>query len=473
MRTWLVLALLSPCPRLAAQEETALPEAQRLEVEVPALLEHAGVPGLALAIADREGVRWSGAWGARVAGQDAGVDARTVFAAASLSKPVFAYAVLKLVDQEVLALDTPLVEYAPLPDVAHDPRHARLTARHVLSHTTGLPNWRPRGGRLDFQADPGTRWGYSGEGFVLLAHVVEVRTGQTLDALAHELVFEPLGMTSATYVCPSDLENLALPHDERGRPQERPGPEPNVAASLVCTPVDYARFLSALLRGAGLSPALAAEMRRPQVALKEPGVAWGLGLGIEDQPAGPALWQWGHNDGYRAFAWLSPATGRALVFQSNSDEGMLLLRDLVRLATGVERHPALEHLDYESWDSPQRTVRRALEAAFDQGDGPTGLATFERLRAAGPPEAFGESLLNGLGYRLLYADPPRVADAVLVFRRNVALFPDAANPWDSLGEALLEAGQQAEALAAYRRSLELDPTNGNAAGVIERLAASR
>lgn len=444
--------------------------AVRLKAQAPEFLARCGVPALSIALADSGGVTWSRAWGECEAGSGRPAGVETAFAAASLSKPVFAYAVLKLVDQGVVELDRPLAEYAELPDLAHDPRGARITVRQVLSHSTGLPNWRPRGGRLDFVADPGARWGYSGEGFVLLAHVLEQRTGASLDELARDLVFEPLGMESASFSGRPRVGALAVPHDADGRPLPLGEARENAAASLVCTAADYARFLAALLRGEGLSPELVDEMRRPQVETS-PGVAWGLGAGIEEQPDGPALWQWGHNTGYRAFAWLSPARGEAFVFLCNGDGGMLGLRDLLRLATGTEHHPAVDHLGYERWDSPARALRMELAAILQEGGAQAALERMEELRPARPTEAFGEGLLNTLGYSLLRAEPPRVADVVVLFRRNTELFPRSSNPWDSLGEALLAAGETQAALVAYRRSVELAPDHAEGTAVVARLEA--
>jgi len=109
------------------------------------------------------------------------VDENTVFAAASLTKPVFAAGVMTLIDRGVLELDAPLREYLPDPYVPDDERAASITARMVLSHTTGLPNWRhgsndrvhPKDGALRLRWQPGSRWGYSGEGYCYLQQVVE------------------------------------------------------------------------------------------------------------------------------------------------------------------------------------------------------------------------------------------------------------------------------------------------------------
>jgi CubicO group peptidase (beta-lactamase class C family) len=120
-----------------------------------------------------------------------------IFEAASLSKPIFAAAVLTLVQQGKLDLDRPLASYLSGPyrheqnpfghgpsDVVTDPRLARVTARMVLSHTSGLPNW-SRHQPLSFLANPGQKWSYSGEGYVYLQHVVETITGEDLQHFHH------------------------------------------------------------------------------------------------------------------------------------------------------------------------------------------------------------------------------------------------------------------------------------------------
>ena len=122
----------------------------------------------------------------------------TVFEAASMTKPVCAYIVLRLVDRGVLKLDTPLYTYLPYDDIAYDDRYKLITARMVLTHRSGFPNW--RSGKLDIKFTPGTEFSYSGEGFVYLGKVVERLTGKKLVQLCEEEVFKPLEIEHATLV---------------------------------------------------------------------------------------------------------------------------------------------------------------------------------------------------------------------------------------------------------------------------------
>src|SRR3954471_3019576 len=137
-------------------------------------------------------------------GADRGpVEHDTIFAAASLTKPVFAAGVMTLVDDGALELDRPLSEYLPEPYLADDERAASITARMVLSHTTGFPNWRqgsddrvhPSRGPLHLRWPPGTRWGYSGEGFAYLQQVVEQLCAAPVTDWLTDVVLRPLGMS--------------------------------------------------------------------------------------------------------------------------------------------------------------------------------------------------------------------------------------------------------------------------------------
>jgi CubicO group peptidase (beta-lactamase class C family) len=253
----------------------------------------------------------------------------TVFEAASLGKPVFAYLTLKLVDAGLLKLDEPLGGLAPALRQAGD-LAASITARHVLSHTTGLPNWRSAKRPFRCHFTPGERFSYSGEGYVILQSAVERLTGGTLDELARRLVFQPLGMSRSSYNG-RDLppDEIAMPHDEVGRSLPKAWLAANAAGSLHTTADDYARFLRAVLTGEGLSQRLARAWLRPNhrapfpffAALDpvghpklHPSVAWGLGWGVEGDTE--TFFHWGSNPGFKSFAAGSVRDGCALVLLS-------------------------------------------------------------------------------------------------------------------------------------------------------------
>jgi len=168
--------------------------------EIETLRAEHNVPGISAAWLENGRVTWMAGFGSTDAEGKSRVDEKTIFAAASLSKPVFALAVLRFRDQGGLDLDKPLQDYLPF---SEDERTRRITARHVLSHTTGLPNWRFKPGVLRANFEPGSRFGYSGEGYFLLQRVVETLSGEPTEMFLRRRVFSPLQLRDSSFIGPS------------------------------------------------------------------------------------------------------------------------------------------------------------------------------------------------------------------------------------------------------------------------------
>ena len=472
MRTAVLASLLG-----AALAVTRGEISSRLDRVVPRLLVEGDVPGLSLAVV-RDG-RVLGHWtyGERDASTKAPMDDETVFEAASLSKPVFAYAVLKLVDAGVVDLDRPLVKYLP-GDYVDDPRFRSITPRRVLSHTTGFPNWRS-GRNLTMHFAPGERFSYSGEGFVYLQKAVERTTGQTLDALMKRLVFGPLGMKNSSYSLEDRFEGRkATGHDAVGgpKPPSRPA-EATSASTLHTTTLDYARFLIAVLDGEGLHRETFDEMVRPQVRVdegcsncvtKKPTgrlsreLAWGLGWGLQETEDGKSIWHWGDNgSGFQCYVVGDPHARLGVVVFTNGLGGHGIIPDVVEAAIGGH-HPALRWIDYERYDSPARTLYKQILA-----DGTGALARYRESRRAKPEATLTEPQVNRVGYWLL--EKKKTAEAVAVFEMNVRDFPESWNAHDSLGEAYAADGQHRRAIESYEKSIARNPNNANGLEQIRKL----
>ncbi len=247
-----------PWPGLIGSEGVLLSSGpvnpEELDRFVQAYLDYFRIPGISIAVIKDSRVVYHRGFGVKNTTTREPVTDDTVFEAASMTKPVFAYTVLRLVDRGVLKLDTPLYTYLPYEDIAHDDRYKLITARMVLTHRTGFPNWRT--GKLEIKFTPGTEVSYSGEGFVYLGKVVEKLTGKKLVDLCREEVFAPLGIENASLVWNEDVAHrTATGHGGTSPMVKRKPGEPNVAASLHIDAENYARFLIAVLQGKGLSEA--------------------------------------------------------------------------------------------------------------------------------------------------------------------------------------------------------------------------
>jgi CubicO group peptidase (beta-lactamase class C family) len=337
------------------------------EKGIPKLMKEATVPGLAITLIREGNIAWSQAFGVRNRVTQEPVTLDTEFEAASLSKPLFAYASLKLCEKGALGLDTPLVEYMPdccisiaLPTAGSSPEQmvldksqlALITVRHVLSHTAGFPNWPSKEQPLKIHFVPGERFAYSGTSYSVLQSIVEIITGQPSVEYVQESILEPFGMNNSRFVW-TGQENLpvALGHNENGEPTEKAQWLEMIAgASLHSTPADFAKFMLAVMRPSAdipyhLSSDLTKEMLTPQVKVNDSPtwhadwpkpeikldefVSWGLGWGIQHTAADVSFWHWGDNGNYKNFAIGSSQEGHGIVIMTNGKNGQKVYQGIL------------------------------------------------------------------------------------------------------------------------------------------------
>ena len=357
IKTGILFCLLSFYPGLVLA--AALPSRNLIDSEVNRLMSAQDVKGMALAVIDRGEIQYVKAYGLRNVARNEALDTETVMYGASFTKTAFAYLVLQLVDEGVLELDRPLHEYLPRPlpdyetwaDLEGNDRWKKLTARHVLNHATGFHNfrWLEPDRILRFHYEPGQRYGYSGEGFLLLQQVLEEGLGIDVGAAMQERIFDRFGMTRTSMLWREDfLPNLAdgydingdfEPHDERSRV--------HAAGSMDTTIADQARMWAGILAGEGLSPDSRAELVRPQLAINtahqfpslitetdprgpETGLSAGLGLVTYDAGNGLSWFKGGHDDWTGNIVVCQENTKRCVVLLSNSVRAELIYPDLVR-----------------------------------------------------------------------------------------------------------------------------------------------
>jgi CubicO group peptidase (beta-lactamase class C family) len=435
-------------------------QAADLTTELPRLIKTVEIPGASMAVIRDGKVDWVGAAGVIAPGSTIPVRTDTLFRACSLSKPVFAYIVLRLADRGVIDLDASLAGYISYPRVEHDERHKKITARMVLSHTTGFPNWAWGQDHIPFRFAPGEAWGYSGEGFVYLQKAVEKLTGMKLEDLARREVLDPLGMNRSRFVWDPALEgNTPTGINAQGRSEPLPrDSEANAAGSLVTTAEDYGKFLVALLEGRGLKPESREAMFKPQMQVqskwgkpespKQPGVFWGLGWGLERADGVDTFWHWGHEDAWRAFTVVRRDGKAGFVYFANSHEGLSIVKDLSALVVGDPR-PALAWLtEYEQHDDPRRATRKAIDLAFREGGSEAGVRRYRDLHP-------GHEMAENLAEQMMGQNREREAAALL--RAALESEPEAASLHFRLSQALMGIGELQAALSEFESGVKLEP----------------
>lgn len=306
-----------------------------------------GLPGLSIAIINNGKIVYHRALGSANLETHLPINDQSIFEAASLSKTVFTYFVLRLVDQGFLNLDTPLYKYMPYEDISGDERYKLITARIVLDHTSGLPNWRTSDfadsirhitkGALYLKFKPGAAYAYSGEGYYYLSKVIAKLTNNdltSLDTLFQKEVSIPLGLSHAWFSSNPFITSHKVIGYVDGKAIHRwPGSLPKqdstwfgAAGGLHTEAVSYANFLIALMKGKGLTKKTASELFKVQVTLPADGnfdgdTGWGLGIGVRPGFKGTDYNHRGNNGNFQSYYRISRQEQSGYVFFTNCNQG--------------------------------------------------------------------------------------------------------------------------------------------------------
>ena len=460
------------------------------------------LPGASVAVIHDGEIQWARGFGiTRVGGPP--VTAKTLFQAASISKPVTALAVLRLVQAGGLDLDTDVNRYLKswkIPSSTFTEEHP-VTLRELLTHTAGVTVHGFRGYSSDapiptltqvldgtppanspairVDTTPGTAWRYSGGGYVIVQQLLEDATGMPFAKLMRDTVLVPIGMTESAFDQPlpaSRMPDVALPYRSSGRPVKG-GPHvyPELApAALWTTPSDLARYaleVQHALAGSGriLSTAMASQMLTPGMN------HWGLGPMIGGSATRPYFEHSGANEGYRCELRVYE-TGDGAVIMTDGDEGGVLTNELMRT------------IAYEyAWPDrpPVRRLAKVDPRRFDAFVGtyqmaPHGTFTFTRegKRLLAQATGQGQVELFPESERVYFA---RVVDAVVTFQLDDQGRPSGVTlrqgGQDSDGKRLDDAAAKpiVEALAivnkSYREQKPLPGSEATLRKLIEDLAA--
>lgn len=301
---------------------------QQIDQFVKTYMEFYEIPGVSMAIIENGKVSYHHTYGVKNAYSKEKVDSETIFQAASITKPVFAFSVLSLAEKGIIDLDKPLYQYLPFEEIAYDDRYKLITARHVLSHKTGFPNW--RNGRMTIDFEPGTQFQYSGEGFEYLKRVVAHITQKDILEVLDEEVLTPLNLKNFYFVKSDHLfQVVANGHDDNYPNKISLPDKPGMAWSMHTEAKSFANFAIALLDRKGLNPETYQDMffkhtvtnKYDDSNLEGWKSYFGLGIQIEQTPLGPAFGHGGNNGDFKCEFKVYQDLKMGFIIFTNSNTG--------------------------------------------------------------------------------------------------------------------------------------------------------
>jgi len=409
-------------------------------------------------------------------------EADTKFRIGSITKQFTSMLILQLVEAGKLKLDGKLSEY--LPDYRKDVGD-KVTIHHLLTHTSGIPSYtglpkffedvsrdpytpaefvkKYTSGDLEFE--PGAKFRYNNSGYFLLGAIIEKLHGKPYEQVLKENIFVPLGMKNSGF----DHHDAILSKRASGYQKTPAGYTnapyldmsiPYAAGSLYSTVEDLYLWDQALYGDKLISAASKELMFKP--FLDNYAYGWGITkvtLGGSKEVVNSIQHSGGIN-GFNTIIVRYPAQKHLIVLLDNTSQGGNLGR-IGRDLTGI--------LYNQPFELPKQSIAEALmKTISERNDVAAAVKQYRELKATGSAAYnFNEMELNMLGYQLLGAK--KMKEAIEIFKLNVEAYPQAANPYDSLGEAYMTMGERALALQNYKKALELDPKNANAAAIIKTL----
>lgn len=488
----LLLALLLSFTINAQKETKEIDQfVSQLDQKIPQSLNDFMVPGAAIAIIENGEIILQKGYGNSNIEKGIKVTDTTGFNIGSISKTVAAWGVMKLVQEGKIDLDAPAEKYLTrwhLPKSEFDIN--KVTIRRLLSHTAGLslhgyPGWSPKDdlptieesldgknngpGRVELIMEPGTQWKYSGGGFTILQLIIEEVTGQKFEDYMQAEILNPLGMTSSSYTINQKiLKSSSLEHNEYGEVIDFELFTAQAAAGLHTTINDFTKFALASLyadknnKHQILSSSYLEQMMTPAPASND---SYGLGYQLETI-YGTSMTLAGHggaNAGWHAFLRVNPVTNDGFIMITNGGAGYnvysQIFCDWIFWKTGESMGNRCNILP---------SVSHKLKKLIDSEGIDTIKSHYAALKKNHPNEYnFSEGQLNQLGYH--YLGNGKVDYAAAIFKLNIELFPKSSNVYDSYGEVLLKQGDKENAIINYKKSLELNPANQAAMGVLKEL----
>ncbi len=425
--------------QLAARQ--AAPGSKQFDKKVRSMMQQMDVPGLSLAVVKNNRIVFSNCYGYKDQDGTIQLNKQTVFEAASLSKSFLVFVVMKLADEGKINLDQPMYTYLPYEALMHDARYTLITPRMILSHSSGLENWRNMNdpAKLEIVSEPGTAFVYSGEGFEYLSKVVEKILQKPYDRFIHEMILKPYALNTAYTHYDSVQQtpaNYATGFSAFGKKINKwKNYNTSAASGMHLTAEDYARLMVATFNEKSLSASRVHDMIRPvqQIDKNNKKMYFGLGYGVAIDGGDTIVFHTGSNDGFKSWMCYSMKHRSGLAIFSNSERGDLLAEELLRMTLGFPADELFKTEYYQQYPS----LASVLLHAYRQNKTDALYAKLQELEQQNNKQ-ISVNTLNELG-ELFFDESYAVAEDLL--KRNVARYPASPDPYYFLGQFYRKSGK--------------------------------
>ena len=363
------ISIVFPSLNLVGQE-SALNQGEELILgkqkvsEIHKLMEEFKIKGVGVGVITNGVLNETGYYGEQNLGTP--ISKKTMFNVASTTKAITAEVFLRLAAKGEVSLDEPISDYYVYSDIVDDERHKLLTPRIILTHQTGFRNWpwEYEDGKLAFDHDPGSKFGYSGVGFYILAKFLEEKLWVSFPHLVEEIIFKPLRMENSSIVEASWFDGQRpSPVGQDGEYFEEYNQMNgywNPADDLHVTVEDYAKFLVSSMNKVGLTEELAIEREKiisdltedPIFGTKDstkdvfytPAYGYGLGWMVFDYGDGNKNIQHGGNDqGEASMAYFHTKSKNGLIIFCSGGNGVLMLPHMADLLDEEQKYSSVYH----------------------------------------------------------------------------------------------------------------------------------
>lgn len=474
-----IFVVLSVCLSLAAFAQT---KTEKLNELITAYADHGNFNGSVL-VAQKGEILYKKAFGLANAEWDIPNQTDTKFRLASITKQFTAMLIVQLVAEGKVKLDVPISTY--LPD--YPPTGNSVTLHHLLTHSSGIPSYTSYPNYREFMGDaftpgelvelfadsaleftPGTEFRYSNSGYALLGHIIERVTGKTYEQVLQEKIFTPLKMHNSGYDHHSVvIKNRAAGYYRFGTTFQNSHyidmSVPFAAGAIYSTVADLYLWDRALY-----TEQLLPEKYRDLVfdthivdGGGHYGYGWEIGT-IAIGSSGEKIARIGHGGGINGFG--------TLISRIPSDESLVVILDNTGGQSNYNMTVAIMGILYDKpYLFPQRSVANALLEAISKGGIDAAVSHYKSIKDS-PDYRLNEGEMNTAGYQLLQSG--RAKEAAAIFKLNVEAYPNAFNPYDSYGEALLALGDTAQAIENYKKSIQLNPGNEGGLRVLKSLGVN-